>query len=284
MPDLRGTHHFAVIEPVAREAHDLFVHAILHLQQRHHLGLVLHDALHECLAQTGTQGRNTLHRGWQLAVVARQHHARSLANGNPTGRFERLGRLVDEECGILLPVQQAMGRAHERGSDDACLTEKFAVDAYFDLCSSRFQPLQLLMVVSRAMPASAAEFAYGLAYGPQLRIVGMALEAPLVGEREHLVVHTRRIAYAQHVDAAVGELFANPVYGHVALRAHHHLTLTHQRLVDGLHERGGLSRARRPVYNGHVLGPHHLVDGLLLRGIEPREACRGESETGGLLR
>ena len=38
------------------------------------------------------------------------------------------------------------------------------------------------------------QVAYGFADAPQLRIVGMRLEAPLVGEAQHLVVHTRGIA------------------------------------------------------------------------------------------
>ena len=44
------THHLAVVEPVGGEAHDLLVHPVLHLQQRHHCGLPLYDAFHESLA------------------------------------------------------------------------------------------------------------------------------------------------------------------------------------------------------------------------------------------
>ena len=90
----RRTLHLSVVEPVAGEPHNLFVHAILYLQQAHLVGMVLHDALHERLAQTGFQGGNALHRGRQLTMVARQYHARHLADGNPAGRFERLRRLI----------------------------------------------------------------------------------------------------------------------------------------------------------------------------------------------
>ena len=44
-----------------------------------------------------------------------------------------------------------------------------------------------------------------------------------------------------------------------------------QGLIDGFYECGGLARARRAVYDGHVAGAEHLVHGCLLRGVEPRE-------------
>ena len=50
----------------------------------------------------------------------------------------------------------------------------------------------------------------------------------------------------------------------------------------GLDQSGGLARARRAVHYGHVLGPEHLVDGVLLRGVEVGEAHRGKGEPAGL--
>ena len=112
----------------------------------------------------------------------------------------------------------------------------------------------------------------------------MVGKAALVSERQHLVVNLGGVAYAQHVDAAVDELFANPVDSHVALRADEHLVLAAQRLVYGLDQRGRLARARRPVYYRHVLGAQHLVDGLLLHAVEPGKAYGVEREPAGLLR
>ena len=86
--------YLAVVEPVAREAHDLVVHAVLYLQQVDLVGVVLHDALHEGLAQSCLQGGNTLHGGRQLAVVAGKHHARHLADGYPAGCLQGLGGLI----------------------------------------------------------------------------------------------------------------------------------------------------------------------------------------------
>ena len=126
--------------------------------------------------------------------------------------------------------------------------------------------------------ALAAQHSDGFAYAPELRIVGVRLEAPFVAEREHLVVHACGVAYAQHVHAAVYELLRNPVDSHVALRAYHHLTLSAQRLVDGFHECCGLARSRRSVHHGYVLGAQHLVHGLLLRGVEPGQTHGFERE------
>ena len=106
----------------------------------------------------------------------------------------------------------------------------------------------------------------------------MPLEAPLVGEGEHLVVHPRRVADAEHVDTAVHEFLRDPVHRHVALGAHQHLALTAQRLVDGFHEGGGLARAWGTVDDGYVLRPQHLVDGILLRRIQIGEMHRGKGE------
>ena len=112
----------------------------------------------------------------------------------------------------------------------------------------------------------------------------MGLEAALIGEAQHLVVHAGGVAYAQHIDAAVDQLLAYPVHGGVALCADHHLALAHQRLVDGFHESGGLAGAGRAMHHLHVLGLQHLVDGFLLCGVEPREAHGLEGERlGGLV-
>ena len=111
----------------------------------------------------------------------------------------------------------------------------------------------------------------------------MRLEATLIGKAEHLVVHPRRIADAQHVDTSIHEFLRNPIHRHVALCTYQHLALSHQRLVDGFHERGGLACARRSMHNGNILRPQHLVDRLLLSRIEPRETHRFEGKLGCLL-
>ena len=39
------------------------------------------------------------------------------------------------------------------------------------------------------------KLSYGAAQSPELRVVGVRLEAPFVGERKHFVVHSRGVAY-----------------------------------------------------------------------------------------
>ena len=258
--------------------HDVVVHAILHLQQRHALRLVLDDTLHERLAQSTLHRGDALHRRRQLTVVAGEDDAVGPADGYPTGGLERLRGLVDEERGKLLTFKQTVSRTHQGAGDDTRLAEELRIDAYLQFGSPRLQPLQFLVIVLAPPLVVLAQFAYGLAYGPQLRIVGMGLEAALIGEAEHLVIDACGIADAQHVDAAVDELLADPVDGHIALRANQHLTLAHQRLVDGLDERRGLAGAWRTVHHLHILGPQHLVDGPLLRLVEPGKRHGVEAE------
>ena len=98
-----------------------------------------------------------------------------------------------------------MGRAYQRAGDDSCLAHQLGVDSYLYLGGTALQPVHLLVEVLASLLAVLAQFADGLADGPQLRIVGMALEASLVGKTEHLVVDSCRVADAQHVDASVHE-------------------------------------------------------------------------------
>ena len=205
--------------------HDLVVHAILHPQQRHHLGFVLYDTLHERLVQSGTLGSHALHRGRQLTIIASQDDARHLADGYPAGGLKGLGCLVDEECPELHPLQQTVGTAHQRTGHDTCLAKQLGVDAYLYLGSTALQTVHLLMEAAVATMAFLPHLANGLSDGPQLRIVGMRLEAPLVGERQHLVVDACGIADAQDVHPTVHQLFRYPVYRHVTLRTNQHLWL-----------------------------------------------------------
>ena len=111
----------------------------------------------------------------------------------------------------------------------------------------------------------------------------MGLEAPLVGKRQHLVVHARGITYSQYGHPAVHQLLANPVHGHIRLCTHQHLGFPSQRLVDGLHQRRRLACARRSVYHRYVLRPQHTVHGLLLRLVQIGKLHRGKAERLSLL-
>ena len=93
---LRSRFHHSAIKPVARKAHYPFVHAVLHFQQRHHLGLLFHDALHQRLGESATHRLEALHRWRQLTMVAGEHHSRRPLHGNPACSLKCLCCLVDE--------------------------------------------------------------------------------------------------------------------------------------------------------------------------------------------
>ena len=125
------------------------------------------------------------------------------------------------------------------------------------------------------------EVTYGLAYGPQVMVSGVSLKPSLERLSQHTVGDACWIADAQHVDSTVTEFLRYPIHGHVALGTHQNLRLAVQRLVDGLHQRGGLACARRTMHHGHVLGPQYLVDSLFLGGVEPGETLWQEGEAVG---
>lgn len=132
------------------------------------------------------------------------------------------------------------------------------------------------MLSERPFAPAGVELADGTPHAVEQRIVGMGLEASFVSERQHLVVHPHGIADAEHRDAPVDQFLGNPVHGHVALGTHQHLVLAVECLVDGFDQCGGLARSRRPVYDGHVLGPEHFVHGAFLRSVQPGETERSE--------
>ena len=244
--------------------------------------MVLDDALHERLAQSCLQGGEALHGGWQLAVVAGKDDAAHAPHGNPAGGFESLGGFVDKQGAELLAFQQSVGRAYEGTGDDTGFAEELGIDAHLEFGGALLQSFQFLVVALVTPFAVAPDIPDGLADAPEQLVVGVCFEASLVGEAEHLVIDAGWIADAEHVEPAVDKLFRYPVDGHVALGADEHLTLPSQCLIDGFHEGGGLARAGRPVYDGHILGPEHLVDGILLRLVQVREVHWGESEGLGL--
>ena len=148
--DLWCTLHLAPVEPVAGESHDFIVHAVLDFQQGYYLGLVFGDALHQGLAQSGSQGCNTLYGRRQLAMVACQNHPAGSFHRNPAGGFQGLGCLVDKQGAELHAFQQPVGRTHQGAGDDTCLAEEFAIDADFYLGGTALQPIHLLMIVLAA--------------------------------------------------------------------------------------------------------------------------------------
>ena len=83
----------------------------------------------------------------------------------------------------------------------------------------------------------------------------MALKTTLIGEGEHLVVHSGGIPDAQDGDASIYQLLGDPIDSRVALGAHQHLRLSMQGLVDRLHQCGSLACSGRAMHDSDLLGP-----------------------------
>jgi len=216
-------------------------------------------------------------------MVAGQDDASGLLDGNPTGSFEGLGGFVDEQGREFLTRQYAVGTACQRAGNDPRFVEQAFVDGDFQFGSPVAQAGYLLVKGFTARRrAVGVQVADGFADGPKRGVRRMCFETPFVGERQHLVIHARRVAHAQHSHTPVGQFLRNPVYGHVALGAYQYLAFAVERLVDGFHKGGGLARSRRAVHDHHVFGTQHFVDGNFLRGVQPRETYRLEGEMSGL--
>ena len=158
------------------------------------------------------------------------------------------------KCAELLTFEQSVAAAYERAGYDAGLAEELGIDADLQFGGAFLEAFQFLVEPFISPFPVGAEVADGLADAPQEGIVGMRLEAPLVGEGEHLIVDARGIADAQDVDAPVDEFLGYPVDGHVALGADQYLVFAAECLVDSLDEGGGFAGAWRTVDDGHILG------------------------------
>ena len=212
-------------------------------------------------------------------MVAGEDDAAGTADGNPAGRFEGLGGLVDEHGAEFVAVEQFVASAHEGGGDDAHLAEDVGIDAHLEFNGQFLEAVEPLVEAFAALAPFAPHLAHGASHLPQLGIVGMVGKAVLIGETQHFVIHACGVADAQYRDAAVHQFLADPVHCGVALGAHEHLCLAHERLVDGLDQGCCLARARRAVQHAYILGPQHIVDGTLLTVVEPRKAHRLEGES-----
>ena len=188
----RGTER-AVVKPAGGEAHDGIVHAVLDVEERNDVRFALRDLLHERTVQTGAGGFGAFDGGRQLVMVAGQDDAVGTRNGNPAGGFERLRRFVDEEGGEVAVRQHPVGRADEGGGDDPRFIEQLRIDFDFQFRGTLAQAGEAV-AHGVAVGIAPAGFADGLTDAPKLRIVGVGLKTAFVGEREHFVVHARRVA------------------------------------------------------------------------------------------
>ena len=211
-------------------------------------------------------------------MVAGKYHPRHPSDRNPTSRLKRLCCLIDKQRAELLTLEQSVCRANQCTGDDTSLTKELGVYAHFEFGGPFFQAFHLLMVFLIATLAVRPQLTDSLTDSPEQFVVGMTLETSFVGEREHLIIHSRRIAYTQHVDATIDEFLGDPVDRHITLSTYQHLVLATQCLIDSLNEGGCLTCSRRTVNDSHVLRPQHLVYRILLGLIEIRKMHRSKTE------
>ena len=107
-------------------------------------------------------------------------------------------------------VQQTVVAAHQGGGDDVRSIEEVGIDLHLK-CGGTVAQLahvvaHTLTLLKAALAGFAGEGAQLLADAPELGVGGMCLEATLVGEGEHLVIHAGGVAYAQHVHPTIYEL------------------------------------------------------------------------------
>ena len=126
-------------------------------------------------------------------MIARQNHTGDTSDRYPTGCLKSLCSLVNKDSTKLLAVKQAACRADKRRGDDTSLTEEVGIDAHLQLGGTTLQSFQFLMIPFVASLAMGTELSDSLTNSPQQFIIGMCLETPFIGKRQHLIVNTRRI-------------------------------------------------------------------------------------------
>ena len=161
------------------------------------------------MAQSASLGLGAFDGGRQLLVVSSEDDTVGLANGDPAGGFECLGRLVDEEGREVVVGQHPVGSPHKRAGHDTCFVEKSGVDLHLQFGGSatkvRESVAQAVALGSASLAQGLLRLADSLADAPQLGVERMRLEAALVGEREHFVVHASGIANAQYGNAPIDQ-------------------------------------------------------------------------------
>ena len=106
-------------------------------------------------------------------VVSSEDDTVGLANGDPAGGFERLGRLVDEEGREVVVGQHPVGSPHKRAGHDTCFVEKSGVDLHLQFGGSATKARES---VAQAVALGSASLAQGL-----LCLTDSLADAPQLG-------------------------------------------------------------------------------------------------------
>ena len=164
--NLRSGFHLSAIEPIRGKAHNLFIHTILHLQQRHYLWFILYNAFHQGLTQASTQSSYAFYSRWELTMITRKDDSRCPTNGYPTGRFKGLCSLIDKQSRKLLTFHYPAVCTNKGRSNDTCLSKQFCIDTYFKLSGTALQSIHLLMIAFRTFLSVVPQFSNSLSNRP----------------------------------------------------------------------------------------------------------------------
>lgn len=151
-------------------------------------------------------------------MVSGKYYAVGLRYGNPACRLQCLCRFVDEE-GVAVPSFQYGVRGSSQG---ACHYARHVEQVFADADFQFFRPFAeacdfLMEVFVAPFSRQTVKLTDVAPYLPELGIVGMGFEAAFIAESEHFVGDPCRISNAEHLYAAVCQLFADPVDSGVAL-------------------------------------------------------------------
>ena len=89
------------------------------------------------------------------------------------------------------------------------------------------------------------------------------------GERHEPLGDTGGVAYAQHIEAFVGKLFAEEIDGCIAGGHYQYLLVVFfYEGFYGLYQSGGFACAGRAMHNGEFVGSDNFIDCFVLYGVE----------------
>ena len=205
-------------------------------------------------------------------MVATEDNPVGLEDSRPAGRFQGLGRLVDEKGSEMVVFHDMVGAANQRAANHAGLLEEVGVDFNLQFHLAFAEASQEVLSLMRRLAGGA--LTQGAPDVPQFRVVGVVSIAPFIAALEHFVAHLQRVANAEHVDATLVELFANPVHRSVTGSAYQHLGLALESLDDSLDERCRLARSRGTMDNSHIHSGDDLTYSTRLHVVKPGDMER----------
>ena len=287
---MRAQH--AAVERIGRIPHDALVHPVLLGERDDRVRPRPRHALEQRHGQPAALCVLAEHRGRKLQVIAGQHRAIGLEQGEIRGRLDGLRRLVHHGQ-IEAPRAQRVGfEAGQGGQHDLRALQHVGLGAVLALARLGEQSARLALLRARlrepARPAPGTLLARRVAElervldqpRRQLRLLVLA-HAGLERVLEHGGKHARGMADADRVQPCCRKPFDQVVDGEVRGRARQDRFAPRRRSPDDLYQHRRLAGAGRPVHQREVLRTVGQIQRLRLFRIESgrqRRASRGGKE------